>query len=209
MGQHAIDGRTQTGDPGAGGGDAGVVALVIRKDSSGSLVADGEYTVLQTDATGALKVTGGVPYTGGFVNYTVDDTFTGIEVGGLPLTVDENDTFQPLRTDGGLLRVAVESAVDGGSTSLELGTGAYTTWFSASSTLVQRIPADTNRLSLIIQNHSEDAKIYVGSTRANSPDGLMVKPEGSVSFSRSPGAEYWVCTHGTDTADVVWFAEVA
>lgn len=208
MGQHAIDGRTQTGDPGAGGGDAGVVALVIRKDTSGSLVADGEYTVLQTDATGALKVTGGIPFEGGHVNYNVDDTFTGVEVGGLPLTVDENDTFQPFRSEGGNLKVTVEGE-SGGSTAIELGTGVFSTWFSASSTLVQRIPADSNRLNLIIQNTSETVKIYVGSTQAGAADGLMIRPEGSVSFSRSPGAEFYVCTHGLDTADVVWFAEVA
>ena len=208
MGQHAIDGRTQTGDPGAGGGDAGVVALVIRKDSSGSLVADGEYTVLQTDATGALKVTGGIPFEGGHVNYNVDGDFTGVEVGGLPLTVDENDTFQPLRTEAGNLKVTVEGGT-GGNTSIELGTGVFSTWFSASSTLVQSIPADPNRLNLIIQNHSETAKIYVGATQAGAADGLMVKPEGSVSFSRSPGAEYFVCTHAPDTAEVAWFAEVA
>ena len=205
MGQHAIDGRTQTGDPGAGGGDAGVVALVIRKDSTGSLVADGEYTVLQTDATGALKVTGGVPYTGGFVNYTVDDTFTGIEVGGMPLTVDENDTFQPLRTEAGNLKVTVEGGT-GGNTSIELGTAATTTSATASGTDYV-IPSDTDRLNLIIQNQSDTDPIYISAT-ATPGAGLLVKPEGSASFSRSPSAEYHVSTAGPDVS-IVWFAEVA
>ena len=205
MGQHAIDGRTQTGDPGAGGGDAGVVALVIRKDSSGSLVADGEYTVLQTDATGALKVTGGVPYSGGFVNYNVDDAFTGIEVGGLPLTVDENDTFQPLRTEAGNLKVTVEGGT-GGNTSIELGTAATTTPATASSSDYV-VPSDTDRLNLIIQNQSDTDPIYVSAT-ATPGAGLLIKPEGSVSFSRSPGAEYHVSTAGP-SVQIVWFAEVA
>lgn len=205
MGQHAIDGRTQTGDPGAGGGDAGVVALVIRKDSSGSLVADGEYTVLQTDATGALKVTGGVPYTGGFVNYTVDDAFTGVEVGGLPLTVDENDTFQPFRSEAGNLKVTVEGGT-GGNTSIELGTAATTTPATASASDYV-VPSDTDRLNLIIQNQSETDPIYISAT-ATPGQGLMVKPEGSASFSRSPSAEYHVSTAGPDVS-IVWFAEVA
>ena len=205
MGQHAIDGRTQTGDPGAGGGDAGVVALVIRKDSSGSLVADGEYTVLQTDATGALKVTGGVPYTGGFVNYNVDDAFTGIEVGGLPLTVDENDTFQPLRTEAGNLKVTVEGGT-GGNTSIELGTAATTTQATASG-VDYVVPSDTDRLNLIIQNQSDTDPIYISAT-ATPGAGLLVKPEGSASFSRSPGAEYHVSTAGP-SVQIVWFAEVA
>ena len=205
MGQHAIDGRTQTGDPGAGGGDAGVVALVIRKDSTGSLVADGEYTVLQTDATGALKVTGGIPFEGGHVNYTVDDSFTGIEVGGLPLTVDENDTFQPFRSEAGNLKVTVEGST-GGNTSIELGTAATTTAATASSSDYV-VPSDTDRLNLIIQNQSETDPIYISAT-ATPGAGLMVKPEGSASFSRSPSAEYHVSTAGPDVP-IVWFAEVA
>ena len=205
MGQHAIDGRTQTGDPGAGGGDAGVVALVIRKDSSGSLVADGEYTVLQTDATGALKVTGGIPFEGGHVNYTVDDAFTGVEVGGLPLTVDENDTFQPFRSEAGNLKVTVEGGT-GGNTSIELGTAATTTPATASASDYV-VPSDTDRLNLIIQNQSETDPIYISAT-ATPGQGLMVKPEGSASFSRSPSAEYHVSTAGPDVS-IVWFAEVA
>ena len=205
MGQHAIDGRTQTGDPGAGGGDAGVVALVIRKDSSGSLVADGEYTVLQTDATGALKVTGGIPFEGGHVNYNVDGDFTGVEVGGLPMTVDENDTFQPLRTEAGNLKVTVEGGT-GGNTSIELGTAATTTPATASGTDYV-VPSDTDRLNLIIQNQSETDPIYISAT-ATPGAGLLVKPEGSASFSRSPGAEYHVSTAGP-SVQIVWFAEVA
>jgi len=205
MGQHAIDGRTQTGDPGAGGGDAGVVALVIRKDSSGSLVADGEYTVLQTDATGALKVTGGIPFEGGHVNYNVDGDFTGIEVGGLPMTVDENDTFQPFRSEAGNLKVTVEGGT-GGNTSIELGTAATTTQATASGTDYV-VPSDTDRLNLIIQNQSDTDPIYISAT-ASPGAGLLVKPEGSASFSRSPGAEYHVSTAGP-SVQIVWFAEVA
>ena len=205
MGQHAIDGRTQTGDPGAGGGDAGVVALVIRKDSSGSLVADGEYTVLQTDATGALKVTGGIPFEGGHVNYNVDADFTGVEVGGLPLTVDENDTFQPFRSEAGNLKVTVEGST-GGNTSIELGTAATTTTATASGTDYV-IPSDSDRLNLIVQNQSETDPIYISAT-ATPGAGLLVKPEGSASFSRSPGAEYHVSTAGP-SVQIVWFAEVA
>ena len=206
MGQHAIDGRTQTGDPGApGGGDAGVVALVKRKDTSGAEVANMEYTVLHVDATGALKVTGGIPYTGGFVNYTVDDTFTGVEVGGLPLTVDENDTFQPFRSEAGNLKVTVEGGT-GGNTSIELGTAATTTAATASSSDYV-VPSDTDRLNLIIQNQSDTDPIYVSAT-ATPGAGLMVKPEGSASFSRSPSAEYHVSTAGPDVS-IVWFAEVA
>lgn len=205
MANHAIDGRTQTGDPGAGGGDAGVVALVIRKDSSGSLVADGEYTVLQTDATGALKVTGGIPFEGGHVNYNVDGDFTGIEVGGLPMTVDENDTFQPFRSEAGNLKVTVEGGT-GGNTSIELGTAATTTQATASGT-DYIVPSDTDRLNLIIQNQSDTDPIYISAT-ASPGAGLLVKPEGSASFSRSPGAEYHVSTAGP-SVQIVWFAEVA
>ena len=207
MGQHAIDGRTQTGDPGApgGGGDAGVVALVKRKDTSGAEVANMEYTVLHVDATGALKVTGGIPFEGGHVNYNVDDAFTGVEVGGLPLTVDENDTFQPFRSEAGNLKVTVEGGT-GGNTSIELGTAATTTPATASASDYV-IPSDTDRLNLIIQNQSETDPIYISAT-ATPGAGLMVKPEGSASFSRSPSAEYHVSTAGPDVS-IVWFAEVA
>lgn len=41
-------------------GDIGVQALAVRKDAAGAFGADGDYTPLQVDATGALRITGSV-----------------------------------------------------------------------------------------------------------------------------------------------------
>jgi hypothetical protein len=52
-------------------GDTGVMALAVRSDAGGAIAGtDGDYTPLQVDSAGALRVTGG----GGGTEYTEGDT---------------------------------------------------------------------------------------------------------------------------------------
>lgn len=56
-------------------GDVGVMALAVRFDAGGALAGtDGDYTPLQVDSAGALRVTGG----GGGTQYTEGDTDASI-----------------------------------------------------------------------------------------------------------------------------------
>jgi hypothetical protein len=104
-------------------GDTGTMALVVRKDSAGTLVgADGDYAPLQVDASGALRVvvvSGGGG--GGGTQYPEDSAHASGDIGTLALVV-RNDTPGSLAgTDGdyaalqvdasGRLRVAVDAAV--------------------------------------------------------------------------------------------------
>lgn len=60
-------------------GDVGVMALVVRNDAGGTLVnATGDYSPLQVDANGALRVTGG----GGGTEVTEDIASAADPVGG-------------------------------------------------------------------------------------------------------------------------------
>lgn len=79
----------------AGAADKGGVALVVRKDAGGALtgVADGDYSALQTDANGALRVV--LPAGGGGL--------TDSELRASAVAVDPSD--RALR-DGGKVDVA-------------------------------------------------------------------------------------------------------
>lgn len=76
-------------------GDVGVMALAVRSDAGGAIAGtDGDYTPLQVDANGALRVTGG----GGGTEYTQGDTDTTI-TGGAVLAEGPGDALTPLLVD--------------------------------------------------------------------------------------------------------------
>lgn len=85
-------------------GDKGTLALVVRKDSAASIAgADGDYTALQVNSTGELRVTGG----GGGTQYAVDDA-----LGATPTTTlagakrdDALSALTPIEGDAVELRV--------------------------------------------------------------------------------------------------------
>ncbi len=102
-------------------GDTGTLALVVRKDTPGTLAsADGDYAVLQVDATGALRVTGGGGGGGG-TQYAEDAAHTTGDTGTLALVVRKDTPGTLTSADGdyaalqvdatGRLRVAVDASV--------------------------------------------------------------------------------------------------
>lgn len=91
-------------------GDVGVMALAVRSDGGGTIAgADGDYTPLQVDSNGALRVTGG----GGGTEYTegdTDATFTG----GVVLMEGAANTAVPLQgtaADGLLVNLGANNDV--------------------------------------------------------------------------------------------------
>lgn len=107
-------------------GDVGVMALAVRSDAGGAIAgADGDYTPLQVDSNGALRVTGGW----GGTEYTegdADTTFTG----GVALAEGPSNVATPLLVDGSQhlqVDIAASSAtVAVSAASLPLPTGAAT-----------------------------------------------------------------------------------
>jgi len=94
----------------------GEIPLALRRDASGALVADGEYTSLLVDSDGRLKV---ADVSGGGTEYTVGDSTTGSEVGPFILVQGSDGTYQTLKVDAstGALYVDVNNdvtIVDGG-----------------------------------------------------------------------------------------------
>lgn len=74
-----IDDVVKTEDAAHSGGDKGVMALAVRQDSAAALAgADGDYSPLQVDANGALRVTGG----GGGTEVTEDAAAAANPTGG-------------------------------------------------------------------------------------------------------------------------------
>lgn len=81
-------------------GDLGIMQLAVRKDVAGSLVsADGDYSPLQLDANGALRVSGTLSVTEPDV-YAEDSAHTSGDMGGFILAV-RNDTMGSLVSASG------------------------------------------------------------------------------------------------------------
>lgn len=84
-------------------GDVGVMSLAVRNDAGTALSADGDYSVLQTDSIGRLRVTGG-----GTSN--VDDSAFGIGVDSVVptgLLADETATDSVNEGDVGIPRMTL------------------------------------------------------------------------------------------------------
>ncbi len=95
----------------------GEIPLAIRKDTSGATVSDGEYTALQVDADGRLKVAASVA--GGGTEYNVGDSATGFESGPYILVEASDGTYQALKVDASTRSLYVDvqndvTVVDGG-----------------------------------------------------------------------------------------------
>lgn len=125
-------------------GSTGVLGLAVRRDANTTMVSnDGDYSPLQVDASGALKVnvvTGGGGGGGG-VSATDDIAFTAGSGDGTPImgfatsdSVDSGDVGVVAMTTARALHVAVQNSVtvaDGGGSITVDGTVAATqsgTW---------------------------------------------------------------------------------
>ena len=110
--QRAAAGRTF--DVAAPANDSGVAMLAVRKNAATPLAnADGDYTPLQTDSTGALRITGSVSAASAGP-YVVDSAFAGTHTGmpafavrkDVPDSLADDGDYTPLQTDAsGALRI--------------------------------------------------------------------------------------------------------
>lgn len=93
-------------------GDTGVMALAVRSDAGGAIAgADGDYTPLQVDSAGALRVTGG----GGGTEYTEGDTDASF-TGGMMLMEGAANAAVPLQgtaVDGLLVNLGSNNDITG------------------------------------------------------------------------------------------------
>jgi hypothetical protein len=88
-------------------GDTGVMALVVRSDAGGTLVSlDGDYSPLQVDAAGALRVTGG----GGGTQYIEDTASAGGETMTLAGVVRQDTIASSTSLDGDYAYLKVTAA---------------------------------------------------------------------------------------------------
>jgi hypothetical protein len=120
-------------DSAAGGTDTGVALLVVRDDSLATLTpADGDYTHLRVNSTGALHVTGA----GGGTQYVEDVAHVTADTGTMALVVRQDANTSLVDTDGDYAPLQVNS------------TGSLkTTVTSGSITVANEV--DTNVLSVI------------------------------------------------------------
>jgi hypothetical protein len=91
-------------------GDDGTMMLAVRKDNATNLAtADGNYTPLQVDANGALRVSGG----GGGTEYS-EDAATPATIVGNAVMAERDDTLSeitPVEGDWGSLRLNANGAL--------------------------------------------------------------------------------------------------
>lgn len=109
-------------------GDKGINVLVVRKDSAASIAgSDGDYSLLQVDATGSLRVTGA----GGGTQYAEDAAHVSGDTGTLALVVRKDTGATIAGSDGdygalqvtatGALRVAIAEDAVGSTTDADDG----------------------------------------------------------------------------------------
>lgn len=112
-------------------GDKGVMALVVRKDAATALAGtDGDYSPLQVDASGALRVVGGTSST----QYAEDSGHISGDTGTLTLAVRKDTQatlagtdldYAPLQLNAtGALRVEIAGDTVGSTTDTDDGTVA-------------------------------------------------------------------------------------
>lgn len=96
-------------DDAAGATDAGINILAVRADTAGSLVsADGDYSPLQVDADGALRVTGELNVVEEDV-YEEGEAFTAGDKGTFVLAVREDTLVAMANDDGDYSRFKVNA----------------------------------------------------------------------------------------------------
>jgi len=99
-GRLIISGRWLAGTNSWAEGDAGVSALAVRQDADGPLsgVADGEYTPLQVDELGRLRVVSDLDVDMDFV-YPEDSGHSSGDLGSFSLAVRQDDEASMVDTD--------------------------------------------------------------------------------------------------------------
>ena len=97
---------TVTEDLAHASGDLGIGAMAVRKDAAGTLVsADGDYSFLQVDANGNLRVTGG----GGGTQFAEDAAHTTGDLGTAALAVRKDAAGTLVGTDGDYAMLQVDA----------------------------------------------------------------------------------------------------
>lgn len=87
-------------------GDVGVMALGVRKDAASALSStDGDYSPLQVDANGALRVSGA----GGGTEYNEDSAAASGDVGKLILAVRRDTAANSTSADGDYSALSVDN----------------------------------------------------------------------------------------------------
>jgi len=115
-------------------GDTGVMALVVRSDAGGSLVdTDGDYSALQVDATGALRVNATVNVDANS-DYAEDSAHVSGDIGGFVLAVRQDTLASSVSADG-----------DYGSFKLD-SVGSLYTRDSIAAGILTTIDADTGSI---------------------------------------------------------------
>jgi hypothetical protein len=186
-------------------GDLGIMGLAVRADSAGSLVsADGDYSPLQVDANGALRVNASVTIGD---NQAEDSTHSSGATGSFVLSVRNDNqatTFTSATGDYSPFATDLKGAV-------------YTKSVHAASNLQQIVTVGTtavalpasplaNRTSMFVQMLSAGS-LYLGSatvTNSGATRGLLLGNGGYVSVDVAPGNLVYGIANAAGKDVAVW-----
>lgn len=178
-------------------GDIGVLGLVVRNDAGGSLTsADGDYSPLQVNSAGELRVAATIDMAG---DYAEDSAHVSGDVGLYTLSVRQDTLasstsasgdYQSFKTDAlGRLwmndthQTMAHAAVSVGNTATDL------------------VGSDlANRKRILVQNLGTK-KIYVGNSGVTTANGIEVFAGGSIELDIGPGIDLYAIS-GTAGQDV-------
>lgn len=185
-------------------GDKGAFILAVRNDVEGSLVsADGDYSPLQVDSLGRLRVYADLDVINGFEK-AEDAAHVSGDIGGYMLSVRE-DTLASSTSASGDYQSFKTDAIGRLYTNNSGQTAAYGA-VSVTTTATDIVATDlVNRRSIIIQNLSNNRSVYIGSNASvTTGSGFLLSPHASVELDIAAG----VNVHGianAGTADIRYF----
>lgn len=188
-----------------GAGSIGIEALAVRQDASGPLtgVDDGDFSPLQVNADGELKVSATVNFAG---DYAEDSVAGDGDVGLFSLSVRRDAAGSQSSASGDYSEFQTSGTGELRSMAVD-DTGVLQTAVTlAVANTAQKVPATplANRKKLWIQNAS-DKPVFVGTstvTTSGATQGYEISNGGSEMFDAGPNNEVWaVC--GSNTKRVV------
>lgn len=169
-------------------GSMGIEALAVRKDATGPLtgVADGDFSPLQVDANGNLKVSASIDFAG---DYAEDSAHVTGDVGLFSLGI-RNDNAATSLTNANGDYTGFATDAKGALYTRNVNNGSNLQQIMTVGTTATLLPAAAlaSRTSLFVQMLSS-GKLYLGSatvTNSGATRGLMIGNGGFVTLEAGP-----------------------
>lgn len=175
-------------------GDQGLQMLAVRNDAGTSLVsADGDYSPLSLNATGALRIAGTFALN---AEKAEDAAHSSGDTGMYSLSVRQDNPASSTSADGDYQSLKTDKL--GKLWTNDAGNSFVAAAVSVASTATDLVAVDLpNRIKIMVQNKGAKP-IFVGGATVDVTTGWAISPGSSEIFPVGAGADlYAICASGT------------